>query len=257
MLKVAFITPSLHVGGAERWLISLARNLINCETVGIALTNDFYDPATLRAAACFAPVHRPRRETDELKDIVEAACQHADVVISWGEHRLLELRAGLDCPVVDVSHSDGAWEASRELLHASCKGADYHAAVSVTAVSAFPEGVRRDVVAIPNGVEVDRIVPRRGRDVQRKQWGIETDCKIALFLGRFHKVKGPHLLIDALQFMPRNWAVAFIGHGPDEMEVKLHAATEAPGRCMFSSPIAHPGDAFAAADVVALPSQSE
>jgi glycosyltransferase involved in cell wall biosynthesis len=77
-----------------------------------------------------------------------------------------------------------------------------------------------------------------------------------LFLGRFDPVKAPLRLVSALEHLPPSWHAVFHGHGPQRQEL-LAAAALAGDRCHVLPPLTHDGDALAAADVLAMPSQFE
>ena len=198
----------------------------------------------------------PRSPAD-VRRCVHRACDQADVLIAWGYEYLAEVTAGLTIPVVDVAHNDGAWTEQTQIVHGSSAGADFHVAVSKTALTAFPPHVRQNAVVIYNGAELDRVAPRRGRELQRSAWGIGDDRKAALFLGRFADVKRPQLVLDAMAQLPDDWVAVLLGHGPLEAELAGRARAELPSRCYFGKPVLHVGDALDAADVVVLPSQSE
>lgn len=260
MLNVAFLTPSLHVGGAERWLISLATHFLHTRPVACVHTVPrFAHPAIVRQAERLMPVFRPDapRSLSNVRRCVHRACDRADVLVAWGYEYLPEVTLGLDIPVVDVVHSDGAWEEQTRIVHGSSAGADFHVAVSKTALTALPEDLRHDAVVIYNGAELDRVVPRLGRNLQRAAWEIGDARKIALFLGRFAAVKRPQLLLDAMPHLPDDWIAVLLGHGPLETELLRQAQAECPSRCRFGKPVLHVGDAFDAADVLVLPSVSE
>lgn len=107
-LRVAFLTPTLLMGGAERWMISLARSCDprRIEWTGTALSEGAPADAELcHEMAAYMPVyagpgagppegspyitrrHSPRAALD-------AALAEADVLVSWGTHDLGRLVAG-------------------------------------------------------------------------------------------------------------------------------------------------------------------
>lgn len=61
-LRVVFLTPSLHMGGAERWILSLAGNFQDgCEAAGVVLCTPHFQRAIVRQAARLMPVYAARR----------------------------------------------------------------------------------------------------------------------------------------------------------------------------------------------------
>jgi glycosyltransferase involved in cell wall biosynthesis len=256
----------MHFGGAERFILSLARQFQHCRPCGLILTQHYYHPDMYRRAKQLMPV-TVCNDGDSMAVIQAKAaqvCEHADVLVSWGEQRLTEIvrdRRGtpnITCPVVEVSHSDGAWSEQTNLVHQSYLGANALVAVSKTAVSAYPPDVQANVRVLPNGVEVDRLTPTFTADAYREMLDIPADVeKIVLFLGRFAKVKGPEKLMRALGHLPEGWAGIFAGHGPMINDLKELGDTFAPGRYFFVPPKIHVGDLLNIADVLALPSECE
>jgi hypothetical protein len=116
-LRAAFLTPSLRLGGAERWLISLARaSREGIEWTGTALTERARAHAELlrELAACMPVYAGPRAgspDDDAVlvrcrsgREALERAVEDADVLIVWGLGNLARFVAGLTLPVVYVAH---------------------------------------------------------------------------------------------------------------------------------------------------------
>lgn len=283
-LRVAFLTPSLHIGGAERWILSLARNFQRARPAGVVLCAPHYHPDVLEQAARLMPVYVARKLGDpgETRRLLERACADADVLITWGVPRLdvvtrglvgrlcksstvgrfaqssYGARVGNPCyiPVVDVSHSDGRWEQQTRMVRQAAAGADFHVAVSRSALTAFPDDVRNRATVIYNGVEVDRVTPRSSIARQRRAWGVGRRDRVALFLGRYDDVKGPLRLPRAIAQLPDHWKLVLHGHGPQEQELRTWAALCGERMRVFG-PTSRVGDALAAADVLVMPSRYE
>lgn len=257
-LRVAFLTPSLHIGGAERWIVSLARHFPTARPAGVVLCAPHFHASVLHEAAQLMPVYVARSTGDarETRRLLERACATADVLVTWGVPQLARVTHDLPLPVVDVSHSDGAWTQQTRMVNAAALGANFHVAVSGGALAAFPDDIRRRAVVIYNGAEVDRVAPRRGAAQQRAEWGVAPHERVALFLGRFDPIKGPMRLLSAIEHLPPHWHAVFHGHGPLARELREQAAKHA-NRCHVLPPVAHVGDVLAAADVLVLPSEFE
>ncbi len=272
MIRVAFLTPTIHIGGAENWILTLAQHFVHCDPVGVLVTNPHYHPDQLRRAAKIMPVEMARdgESIPEIQERLANLCKKADVLITWGEQRLRGLiydRRGhklITIPVIDVSHSDGEWKETtpigdkypgRDLVRQSAPAATHWVAVSEAAVSAFPETIQPQVKVIPNGVDVNRCVPRRSADSVRRQYGLESFQKICLFLGRYSQVKQPLKLVEAAKLLPPEWCTVFFGHGP--MESELRDAVEGFDNIKVFGTIQHPGDVLQFADVMAMPSIAE
>jgi glycosyltransferase involved in cell wall biosynthesis len=75
-----------------------------------------------------------------------------------------------------------------------------------------------DAVYMPDGVpDYYFITEKADPDKFRKKFGIKQE-KIFLFIGRIHKLKGPHILVEALKYVGEDVAVVFIG--PDSGYLK-------------------------------------
>jgi len=75
-----------------------------------------------------------------------------------------------------------------------------------------------DAVYMPDGVpDYYFITEKADPDKFRKRFGIKQE-KIFLFIGRIHKLKGPHILVEALKYVGEDVAVVFIG--PDSGYLK-------------------------------------
>lgn len=259
-LRAAFLTPSLHIGGAERWILALARNFQSVQPAGVVVCAPHHHPAMLEEAARLMPVYLARNYGDaaETRRLLERACITADVLVTWGVPRLAMVTRRLVgrignppyIPVIDVSHSDGAWQQQTNMVQRAASGADFHVAVSRCALGAFPANVRKHATVIYNGVEVDRVAPR---GVRSAECGLRNERK-ALFLGRFEEVKGFDRLFEAAKHLPPNWKI--IAHGHGSLQNKFHTPHSAL-RIELRPPLNHIGDALAAADALVMPSRHE
>ncbi len=249
-MKVAFHTPSLHVGGAEYWIHTLAANFQQCEPVGCFLYSNsqavaHFDQGMLARVREEMPVLFPGEPVD------------ADVHLSWGLDGLPAIAANHDAPFVEVAHGSGEWDQQRRLLKNSCLGANHLVAVSEGAKKGFPELVQHLVTVLHNGVDPSRVKKRVGGDEFRQRLGIRSHQRVAMFLGRFDDVKGPQRLLDAMPHLSEEWVALYVGHGPREDALKGYADNIAPGRMAMIPPIQDIGDALAAATCLVMPSESE
>ena len=349
-LRVAFLTPSLHIGGAERWILSLARNFQNVQPAGVVVCSPHHHPDMLEEAARLMPVYVARKYGDarETRRLLERCCITADVLITWGVPRLAMVTrrlvgrnaipsvaidgrvanpsydqsysfsrtrtrtsSSMDdaggshfedektrtkyedeihsrridnppyIPVIDVSHSDGAWEQQTKMVRRAASGADFHVAVSRCALSAFPEQVRSRATVIYNGVEADRVAPRQflplppfpatrreGRAEGSREICTRNSRRVsphpkplpegegtkrtALFLGRFEEVKGFDRLFVAAKHLPANWKIVAHGHGSLQSQIANRKS-----QIEIRPPLNHVGDALASADVLVMPSRHE
>ena len=71
-----------------------------------------------------------------------------------------------------------------------------------------------DATYLPDAVPYSTLLTERGRaDEFRAKFGIKQS-QMFLFIGRLHKLKGPHILVEALKFVNKGIAAVFIG--PDD-----------------------------------------
>lgn len=132
------------------------------------------------------------------------------------------------------------------------------------AAEAESRGLGRNVVTIPNGVEID-IDERPGRIDLRERLGLSAGRPVVLFSGRLEPRKGTSLLLDLVPELLRRREVAFVvvgddlfGHGQRELAPRC-AGPETRGSLHLLGRLSAPeiGSALAQADVVLVPSRWE
>lgn len=266
-LRVGFVTPSLSMGGAERWIMSLAKNMRTVDTVGIAFVGGGHNlhrnmcrealricPVWAEMGSDFGMTHVPSH-----RDAVQAVCDRSDIVITWGIPHTLDLFKDFHLPIIDVSHLEPKCKGNVEDCNLSWRGVSHIAAISKAAAQSYPASLQRYVTILYNGAEVDRVTPRKGRAAMRTGYGFSEDDRVLLHVGRFHPQKHPELLIQALSHLPANWKVALVGTGtPAEEQLLVSlAGAEAPGRVVVCPSSTHVGDFLAMGDVYALVSEFE
>jgi len=242
VVRVGFITPCLKIGGAERWVLALARHFSRNVVVTAILS--LQEPGPLRA------------EAERLTTIVRTPEElHAvcDVILAWGTPDLAALVQGFTGRVVAVAHGTEALEFSKEVCASMAAVATDLVAVSWAAKSAFPREHWERVKVIPNGAEIERCVPRLGRRYVRAQLGIPMEASVLLWYGRFSPEKRPQLVRETLDCLPETWFC--IMAGPDQCGMKGRLAKHP--RLRVLPPVDAPGDLLTAADCFMLPSETE
>lgn len=64
---------------------------------------------------------------------------------------------------------------------------------------------------LPDAIPVSTFISKKeNSDTFRAKFGIRQD-KFFLFIGRMHKLKGPHILVNALKYVDKDFAAVFIG----------------------------------------------
>ena len=244
--KVALITPSLGMGGAERWIVTLARFFKRLDPYLILNLSGQSDsilleeiPTSTKVLSDFYP--NPKKIIDVLSD--------ADAVISWCFNLDVSLKDNLKCPTIDVSHSDPSWDNHKLLISQTHKNSKYHVGVSKVAASAFNKD---DATVIYNGIDINRLKESKGRIKQRKDWGCEND-KVILFLSRLSPEKNPQILLECSDLFDETWKFLFVDTGSLKKDFESIKKTNVKSIKKTNNV----GDYYAGADVIVLPSDVE
>lgn len=244
--KVALITPSLGMGGAERWIVTLAKFFKRLDPYLILNLSGQSDsilleevPKTTKILSNF--YSNPEKIISFLND--------ADAVISWCFNLNINLKNNLKCPTIDVSHSDPSWKDHKLLINQTYKNSKYHVGVSKVAASAFSEN---DATVIYNGIDINRLEELKGRAKQRKEWSCE-DNKVVLFLSRLSEEKNPKILVQCSELFDESWKFLFIDTGSLKKDFQLIKKQN----IQLIKKTKDIGDYYAGADVIVLPSDVE
>jgi glycosyltransferase involved in cell wall biosynthesis len=262
-LRVGFATPSLGMGGAERWILSLAKNMRSFRTSCIGHFGSVQHYAIAEEAARIAPVYSATYApgatamTGGPGEVASVLINNCDAIITWGIGNTIELFHQCGKPVIDVSHNEARYAENLTLVAQSWKGATHLVGVSQAAARCYPAKCHKEVNVIYNGIEVDRVAPRRDRATFRKRHEIPEDAKVLLFLGRLCPFKHPELLIRALEKLDDSWMVAYVGQGEELLNLEKAAGYIGNRRVRFFPLSMHVGDYYNMADIFVLPSEYE
>jgi glycosyltransferase involved in cell wall biosynthesis len=280
MINAALFTPNLTLGGAERWIVSLAK-FASCArlrwTGAIVSGWGGLDEHLCRELAQYVKVHtndagwhgQPgARELasshfhaihDSFDECVSSACRHADVLVAWGSDQLCSAFEHLSIPRVLTSHTSERPNPLRPI-----SGATHLVAVSEVATEFFRErqGNELPLTVVYNGADQFRCQPQAGRAAQRAAWGADDNEIVLGYLGRYSVEKNPAATIEAITNLPANFKAVFYGSStPRDQhtinEIKLMARSRAPDRVLFREPVPHVGDVLAGLDVFVLASHRE
>lgn len=243
IIKVAFLSPALLIGGAERWIASLCRH---------------FDPAKVWPTAIALVDYKSRSPMVEgwlpkytrivPADSLQSVMNQVDVLISWGVSDLAARTKGAKCQIVEVQHGTlGFGDQQRRLAQSGIDANAHLAAVGKACLENFPEEYRSKVTVIENGAEVDRLHPIEGREVTRNSLGILPGEKVCLFIGRIAAVKNLVTLAAAVRLLP-GWRLVVAGPAYSKPDL---------GDAIVLPPREHLGDLFAAAEVFCAPSYHE
>lgn len=270
--RVAILTPSLLMGGAERWMMSLTRFLPSqgIDVVGVALAEEGpSDDGIVREFSRYCRVMGTQvlskgvdlnaTNLHRMIDLqsTQRILKNADIVLTWGLGWSLKRHlGGFSGPVVFVSHGGCHW--TKEIADAAAVNPIHRTAVSQWAGRVFGDA---EVEVIHNGVELDRVAPASTLETIHKQWKVKPGDILVGFVGRFSREKNlvaPALAVRELQ--NRGYAqyrAVYVGDGWQREELtKEIKATKAKGT-IFTGRMDHVGDALTALDCMVAASPSE
>lgn len=276
-IRVAFFSPGMLRGGAERWIVTLCKSWrgdVQATTVvlsdGAGSEPDIVEELRRCGVAVYGGPHVPHdaansQDVSRFPTVIAAArkaLQNADVVISWGWGGVSDILrdAGWHGPHIVVSH--GACEWSIRLLDGPTRAATHVAAVSEFAAKAIPEEQRDRAKIMWNGIELDRIAPSRSRDEVRSAWGCGPDDVLIGYVGRLAVSKRPEAVAEAAAELQRRWPTrvvrpVLVGDG-SHRDIVIPQCRELMGDALvLVPPPDHIGDAYGALDVMILASPSE
>lgn len=268
-IRVAFLTPTLLMGGAERWMVSLARH---CDRRRIKWTGTALSdwapakPEICREMAAYMPVYAgpgagpPEDCSDVIRcestiEAIRLATREADVLVTWGLPDLGRLLVGLQIPVVFVSHGAGDWTA--RAVQSSEPACTHFAAVSETAMFPFRPATRSHAVVLHNGIDVERCAPTEPREVTRRRLGFDDDDILVGYVGRFSFEKNPLAAALAVRKLGGRHRAVYCGEGWKEAEVRDAVLKIAGDSARFVPHQRIVGNILAALDAFVLASPAE
>lgn len=252
--RVAFLSPSMYPGGAERWMISLARWLPQCgvNVVGAVITSPhLYHQSMAAEMRRWCPVTQASGpQSDQI-------LSQADIVLVWGIGDLTPWLADYSARVVWVAHGSSEW--TSDLIAKSAPRVDDWIGVSDKVRESFPADIAPLMNVIHNGADIERCTPMRGREATRKAWGVTNNQIVIGYLGRLSPEKRPLAAVEALAHLPDNYVAVIAGNGLDHhvQTYTREALRAAPGRVILPGYQAHVGDVLAGIDVWINASPSE
>lgn len=267
-IKVAFLTPSLGMGGAERVMLAQARYWprfgVDVSAFWLHDSGPAWEPFLGELAEMKIPVHAStrRRErgivaADTMVDALRAALAGADVAISWGLPDAGDLldAAGWSCLHVLVAHGPGEW--ARRQMSEAASSATHFVAVSQAAVQAFPEQAHDMTTVLWNGAETSRLQAKISREEQRARWGVRPDQIAVGYIGRFSFDKHPEIVARAVAALPEQYVAVMIGDGIEAKPITKLAKEIAGDRVIIPGPTDDVGSALDGLDVWMLCSKAE
>lgn len=257
-LRVGFVFPGVHMGGATQWLASLLEHGSAGGEIawsGIALSRqDKQDDTRIAALAKKTIIaagpdlrHPAVLNLASPAAAVQFVAAESDVLVCWCREPLEDLLGDFAGPVVLLSHGSCPW--TEELIRGQQDLATHFAAVSKAASAVFTGGV--DVTVLHNGAEPERCKPKRPRAMVRKAWGLKPKEIAIAHIGRFSWDKNPLAVANAAAVLGAPYRAVFVGSGWREYDVK-EAINNAVRNPVFAPESDQVGDALAAADCFVL-----
>lgn len=232
-LRVCFVTPSLYLGGAERWILSLVKyfdpSLIRVSYIVVECEN-CVDPIVKDALPSNVQIMYGRRG-------VELAAEHGCLFLTWGQQSLDKLMEGISQPLVSaIHHGDPTCKITKPRVDSAIRAQAHLAAVSEACLACIPEEHRSRVKVIHNGADVDRVTPTASREDNLKRFGILPGQKVVLHCGRVMQDKGIGNLVNAVAHLPSEWRLLVFGPAQHWRKNPFHIWAQDPGGSFDDAP---------------------
>lgn len=289
MPRIAFLTPSLGVGGAERSLIRTANAIARsgADVTVIVQSKDAGEFDRFPLDSGIVRISLGARHAASPRTWLAAAralrrCQ-PDIVIGWSLYaNLLACLASLGasswklvlserCFLPLLLRGDPPQSGLRAVLRrAITKTAIkllYRRADLITANSRESLDLLRDWIGVgrsyavwSNMLDSSELVAAERAVASRTDRADVPDELRILAVGRLVWQKGFDLLLEAVARLPRtyDWTLTIVGSGPMEAQLRERASRwDLAGRVRFLGTIESLGQLFVATDIVAVPSRFE
>lgn len=215
--KVAIITPTFGLGGAEQWVRCLVTHCKEFDWKVGVLYSDPLHPLVANATVAAAEVHGPEGIHEKVithstvNDICAAAIEDADAVITWGGGMYWPLPT--QAPIIFVAHGTCQWTAAAA-THALNGGAKYFVGVSKAVSDSIKPAVpTQEVTTIINGVDSTRLSVPPDKAAIRARWmgNPYTYARFVGFMGRLGNEKNPDQIVYAITSLPYHYQLVLIG----------------------------------------------
>lgn len=275
--RVGIITPSLMLGGAERWIVQLIQQTRQAiHWVGVLAvpeaTRESVVEEQVRALVPLYGVDLPAEQFFEKCEavIVWGSVPQTEtmlraslngrrlVVVSHGDdtaRRLTERRA-FQGRVIHVTRSLTSYAV--EAIQASLTTATDFVAVSRAACGPYNGLVDPGMIQVlPNGIDTHRLEVHEPRSTYRERLGYRDGDFIVGSIGRLSGEKRLDVLVDAVAMSPAWVKLLLVGTGHREAEIRAAVAEKLPGRGVVLPGTTDVAPLYAAMDCAVITSPSE
>lgn len=243
--RIGLLSRRFHMGGAERWMIDVARHLdrrrVECIGMAIQDPNGAHHLLLQEASSVTTVVRGPEG--------TRALAARCDVLVYWGYADPPDGRT-----LVFVSHGCCGW--TQKVARLAAARGHHLAAVSEASAGVFPNPAAAAVIY--NGVDLTRCEPVLGRQETRRSWGVADDQVTVGYIGRIigrTGNKNPVAAAHAAHALGPRYVPVFVGP-IYSAQTKADILAACP-RALFFPPSVQVGDALSALDCFVLASPSE
>lgn len=206
-VRVGIITPGLHIGGAELWILALLKYCDRERIEWFSVNSPRYGTFNPEMLARMRP-YCDKITNDEF--LLYRLNQECDIVLSWGCYGTRKyFEPKKRCHVCLVSH--GSDEDYTRNVMTDAAYADALVGVSKAAILPFPKDQQSRAQVIYNMADLDRLHVTQSRAQIRKEWGIKPGQKVLGYLGRLSWEKNPKAVADAVAALPEDWVGVMVG----------------------------------------------
>lgn len=244
---IGFLTPSLQLGGAERWLTDLVSGLdskrFDVMAVGTEIARPPFEPFVKRITNRCPILEGPHSWP--------LIAKNSDTIVAWGVRSLEQLK-DFRGPIVYVSQGPGWY--TDDCIKRCLPRVTHQVAVSRSAATVFPD--TSVVTIVPNGVCEAAMQEHRSRDEVRQSWGVKPHEILVGYVGRFSPEKKPVEVADVVAKLGKPYRLVYVGDGHCRTEMLKEAKRICPD-LIHQPATPEIGDCYRALDALVLLSDSE
>lgn len=288
MLTAGIITPNLGIGGAEHWVANLVRYMdpakvkwtglvvsgwgavdpAMCRIITGAGVPIYSEPPILKTAKHKRPTPHAQSPDcseyitykDNMPGALEAACGGSDVLLAWGSVKYATCLTFPEAPshFVYCSHSS---HHPRTKVPVSDNYEVHLTAVSEAAKKPVDAPGNPPITVIHNGVPEERLIPQRGYQHMRDQWGVGPQHKVIGYIGRQSAEKNPIAALSAVRALGDDWLAVYYGSplnmSPKSQKAFDEARANPDSNVRFYDSVGDVGSIYNGIDVLMLASHTE